>query len=307
VILTVTPNAAIDRTATVARLGDDPDGATLEESVQAGGKGLNAARVLRALGCPVRAVVVVGGRSGAWLEEDLRRAGLSFVAVEAPGETRTCLEIVEAGTGRVRQVHGPGVEASPEVAERLLGVVDRELRGASWLAICGRLARGLPAETAAELVRLARRRGVPAAVDTSDAALAPAWAADPDCLRVNRQEAAAALGVAARELPAPPYPRAGRPGLGVISDGGGPCLAWQEGGRTWRIAPPRVRLRNPIGCGDAMLAGLLDGLRRGRPPGESLRFATALAAAAAESPRAGEASPERARELAPAVEVRELT
>ncbi|MCZ6783341.1 MAG: PfkB family carbohydrate kinase [Proteobacteria bacterium] len=306
VVLTVTLNAAIDRTVTLARLDQDPDREALDDRFQAGGKGLNVARVLRVLGQPARAVVVVGGRAGRWLRDDLARGDIPFEAVEAQGETRTCLEIVERGSGRIRQVHGPGVEAGGDVVTQLLETVDAALPGARWLAVCGRLARGMPAGTVAQLVLLARSRGVPCAVDTSDAALLPAWRAGPALLRVNRAEAEGALGrplAIDRPLPDPP----GRTDLTVISDGPHPVLAWRDGGPAWRIAPPRIDLRNPIGCGDAMLAGLLAADLDGAGDEAALRRATALAAADAESPVAGCPDPARARTLAPAVAIRTLT
>jgi len=115
---------------------------------------------------------------------------------------------------------------------------------------------------------------------------------------VNRAELAAVLEVARPEVPAPPYPALGSVAMGVVSDGALPIEAWQEGGRRWRILPPPVASKNTIGCGDAMLAGLLQALSEGRAFDDALLFATAVAAAQAESRHAGELDPERARSFA---------
>jgi tagatose 6-phosphate kinase len=291
-VITVTANAAIDRTLTVPALAGEADqpGASVHE--QAGGKGVNVARVLHRLGCPVRAIAVLGGAAGDWCECELAESGIGTRVVPASGETRTCLEWVERGTARVRQEHGPGVIGDAALAERLMAAVAEELDGACWLAICGSAPQGLPAETFAALVSLARERGVRSALDTSQPALAPAWAARPDLVRVNRAEARDALGG---------DPEAGAEALAVITDGAAPF--WARAGSTGalRITPPRVRLRNPIGCGDAMMAGLLARLRDGVDARSALRFATALAAAEAESACAGRPDPERALALEDAV------
>lgn len=305
-IVTLTANAAIDRTALVSRLEPGARVQLEAEHAQAGGKGVNVARVLRRLGVPVRALVVVGGRSGTWIVEDLERDGIPVLAVEARGESRTCLEIVESATRRVTQAHGVGVEGDRELAERVERALESALEGAAWLACCGSLPHGMPPEALARWRGLAAARGVRCAVDTSGKPLRAAWAAGPDLLRVNREEAAEALGVRAAALPPPPYAYAGRPGLGIVSDGPHDGLAWTDAGARFRIVPPRVEARSPIGCGDAMLAGLLAGILARRPLDEVLRDATALASADAESWLAGRPDTARARDLAPITQVHRM-
>src|SRR5262245_8349153 len=98
-VVTVTPNAAIDWTCTVPELRVGSRHLAHAGERQAGGKGVNVSRVLGALGVPVRTVVVVGGATGAEIERDLDQSKLAPVAVRAAGESRTCLEIVEARSG----------------------------------------------------------------------------------------------------------------------------------------------------------------------------------------------------------------
>jgi fructose-1-phosphate kinase PfkB-like protein len=129
------------------------------------------------------------------------------------------------------------------------------------------------------------------------------WRAGPDLLRINREEAAQALGVSdPAALVLPPARAPGATRLAVVSDGGDPAVAWSAAGQRWQVTPPRVQTRNPIGCGDAMLAGLLATLDAASVD-DALRFATALAAADAESDFAGRPDAERARGLACEVSV----
>lgn len=220
-IVTVTPNAAIDRTLRIARLAAGAVHRIEVEHAQAGGKGVNVARILRALGVPVHAIVTVGGEAGAWLARDLRDAGVEVSALEARGESRSCIEILETGGSqrRVTQLHGRGIEADRDLADRLAGCLEDILPRASWVALCGSLPAGLPVDTFARLVELAHQGRTRVALDSSGLALREAWKRNPEIVRVNRDEAAAALDCAPESLASPPYPELGAPKLTVVSDG----------------------------------------------------------------------------------------
>jgi 1-phosphofructokinase family hexose kinase len=296
-ILTVTANAAIDRTLCVEELSPGTLHSAASDHAQAGGKGVNVARVLHAFAVPVHAVVLVGGEAGDWIVKDLERAQIPCSPVRASGESRTCLELLETRSGRATQIHGAGVSADPAVARALIARTAELARGADWVALCGSLAPGLPAESAGALVKAARGAGARVAVDTSSAALRSAWSQQPELVRVNRDELAAVLGASRDRVPAPPYPALGGVAMGVISDGALPIEAWDEGGARWQLLPPKVLVKNTIGCGDAMLAGLLCALCEGRALDDALLTAAGFAGAQAESPHAGIVDPARARSL----------
>lgn len=291
-VVTVTPNAALDQTLHVAMFAPGARQLVARSHVQAGGKGINVSRVLARLGVPVRSVALLGGPTGERIARDLETSGLSPVVVAAEGDSRTCTEIVDAGSGRITQLHGAGVRADARVARRLIETVEQACAGARWLALCGSLAEGLPADTYAVLIERARARGVRVALDASGAALAAGWRAAPAVLRVNADEAREAGVVTGR----------GGASLTIVSDGAA-GIRVDAAERGFCIRPPRVAVRNPIGCGDAMLAGLLARIDAG-PLEDALRFATALASADAESECAGRPDVARARALEAAVEIR---
>lgn len=290
-VVTVTPNAALDQTLHVAALTPGARQPVERSHVQAGGKGINVARVLARLGVPVRCVALLAGPTGERIAHDLETSGLSPVVVPAEGDSRTCTEIVDARSGQITQLHGPGARADARAADRLIETVERACEGARWLALCGSLAEGLPLDTYAILIERARARGMRVALDASGAALAAGWRAAPAIVRVNADEAReAGVGIGR-----------GRASLAILSDGAAEIRV-DAAERSFRIHPPRVAVRNPIGCGDAMLAGLLARIDGG-PIEDALRFATALASADAESACAGRPDVARARALEAAVEI----
>lgn len=296
-VVTVTPNAALDQTLHVAALVPGTRQRVQRSHAQAGGKGINVSRVLAGLGVRVRSVVLLGGPTGARIERDLEQSGLSPIPVQAPGDSRTCTEIVDARSGQVTQLHGAGVHGDAAVARQLIEAVEVACEGARWLALCGSLAEGLPLDTYALLIERARVLGVRVALDTSGPALVAGWKAAPQVVRVNADEArqAGKLGT---------LPVRRRATLSIVSDGGGEITV-RAAGRALSIRPPRVQARNPIGCGDAMLAGLLARIDACELAG-ALRFATAVASADAESECAGRPDFDRARALEAEVEIREI-
>jgi tagatose 6-phosphate kinase len=302
-IVTVTANAALDRTLWLdATLVRGARQLVRDETCQAGGKGVNVARVLARLGAPVRTVVVLGGATGAAIDAELRDAALEPRVVAAEGESRTCTEILAEDDASITQLHGAGVRCTPAIERELLATIEHELDGAGWLALCGSLPRGLSDRFYASAIERAREHGVPAALDASGAALVHGVHAAPALVRVNSAEATTALGIGVGE-PWVEAARAPAPAWWVVSDGPRKIWSWTADGERWDAIPPRVEVGNAIGCGDAMLAGLLFHAVHGRSKPESLRRAIALASADAESRCAGHTDIERARLLEAEVEL----
>ncbi len=292
-IVTLTANACLDHTVYVPSLSAAATEKPLRECIQAGGKGVNVARILRALGENVHSLVVVGGETGERIVTDLRSADIQHTAVYSPGNSRTYLERIEAecfnadGTlldagdlGRAphgrhaaqrhgAQQHGAvnrsrstkeffaGLHADAKVASTLFEVIDALLTNAKWFAFCGSLAPGLPANLIAKIIARCREKRVLCAVDSHGPALTQAWRAGPDLLRVNIDEATETLQCAPHEISIERCFALGHATRGVISNGENAFLAWGGVQKRFRVVPPRTRTLNPTGCGDAMLAGLL--------------------------------------------------
>ena len=291
-LVTVTPNAAIDHTSFVAQLKEGHRHVAVAERRQAGGKGVNVARVAAVLGADSRPIVVVGGRTGMEIQRELQTTGMHPVIVQAPGESRTCVEILDEASGAATQVHGGGVIADDDTAHALLSAVRSRLAGASWLALCGSLPRGMPVDLYARLVRLGHDGGVRVAVDASGDALIAALREGPDVVRINREEESVLRGQAAPDGRALDESAL----LYVVSNGPREIAVRSADGRRWAIAPPQIDVRNPIGCGDAMLAALLTRIDA-LDLTDALRFATAVASASAETRYVGEVDLARVRAL----------
>jgi 1-phosphofructokinase len=293
VIVTVTPNPAIDLTYQLAGLRRGELNLALEVTTEGAGKGVNVAKILVELGHPARAVVTSGGATGGLLES---LTGIDTVAVAVVAPTRTNVTIVEPD-GTTTKVNEPGHPLSATEMAQLVEAAAAELSaGPTWLAVCGSLPPGTPSALVTDLVAVARRYGCRVAVDSSGPALAAAVDAGADLIAPNSAELAELTGHHINELHEAARSVAVRTGTAVLASAGaaGAVLATPHG--LWHAVPPRIEPVNTTGAGDALLAAYL--AHEGEDPERRLVEAVAVATSACLSPLTA-GLPEVARRIDP--------
>jgi tagatose 6-phosphate kinase len=273
-IVTVTPNLALDVTYELAELRPGQAHRVGDVHARAGGKGVNVARMLAALGHDVLVLGLAGGPTGDAVRADLVAAGIAHDLVPCAGETRRTVTLVADGEATLLNEPGPRISPSEWAA------LEARIPDADVLVISGSLPPGVDADA---VMRLARRDAC-VIVDTSGEPLrraAPyAWALKP-----NAEELAALAGTHDPEAGARSLRAAGTVVVSLGSEG---LLAVTPDG-VHRAPPPRVVSGNPTGAGDAVVAALAAG--RGTPWPDLLADAAALSAAAVLSPVAGSYDP----------------
>lgn len=291
-IVVVTPNPALDVTHTVDRLTVGAVHRVTDVAVRAGGKGLNVARTLRALGEAVTVTGLLPRESGERLRALLAEPGLTQDWVEVPGEVRRTVTVVsDAGATGLYEAGTPvGPTAWAELVERV------RTGPGDVVVVSGSMPSGSRPEDLATLVRRARGSGARCLVDTSGPALSAAARAGADALKPNAEELVAATGEANPAAGARALLAAGA-GAVVVSRGPDGLLLVTPG--LERSVRPVADLRgNPTGAGDAAVAALARALARAgtRPVAEvlaaALPDAVALSGATVLSPVAGEVDPD---------------
>jgi 1-phosphofructokinase len=191
-IVTLTPNPSVDRTAALSAPLER--GAVLRaESVisQAGGKGVNISRAAVAAGLSTIAVLPADSDDPYVLE--LLRDGVDCRPEPPAGPVRVNLTISEPD-GTTTKINTPGAVATAESLDRLAAALQQRAQHADWVVLAGSLPPGAPADWYATLVRSLRSTTARVAVDTSDeplAALAARFAdSAPDVLKPNGEELA---------------------------------------------------------------------------------------------------------------------
>ncbi|MFF7779632.1 1-phosphofructokinase family hexose kinase [Streptomyces tanashiensis] len=304
-ILTVTLNTALDLTYRVPALTPHASHRVTQVIERPGGKGLNVARVLGALGYETVATGFAGGATGATLRDLLATTPVRDELVETAGPTRRTVAVVDTASGDTTQLNEPGPNVTAAEWNAFRTRFTELLDGARAVALCGSLPPGIHVGAYAELIRLARTAGVPVLLDTSGEPLRRGIAARPDLVKPNAEELAQLTG--AREPHRATRDARRRGAHAVISSLGpeGLLAATPEG--LWRATPPAAVKGNPTGAGDSAVAGLLSGLVDEAPWPDRLIRAVALSAATVLSPVAGEFDATAYEDLLTRVKVSEET
>lgn len=303
VILTVTLNTALDLTYGVPALVPHTSHRVGDISERPGGKGLNVARVLSALGHETVVTGFAGGATGAVLRELLADLPPRDALVPVAGNTRRTIAVVDASTGDTTQLNEPGPLVSADEWAAFLATYEKLLADADAVALCGSLPPGIHVGAYAELVRIARAAEVPVLLDTSGEPLRRGIAARPDLIKPNADELAQLTGSRDPLRATRDARRRGAHGV-IASLGADGMLAVTPEG-AWRAAPPDRVAGNPTGAGDSAVAGLLSGLVEGLSWPDRLRRAVALSTATVLAPAAGEFDRAAYEELLPRVGIEE--
>jgi len=312
-IITVTLNAAIDKTLAVPNFRLGQRHRAVEQTAMAGGKGVNVARALRALGQPVIATGVAGGPTGTRIVEHLTEEGILNDFVRIREESRTSTAVVDPTSGEQTEIneHGPHVtEAELELfVDKLLYLA----KGAAVCVISGSLPRGVDAGLYGRLIEEMKRLGVLTVLDSEGEPLNLATRKGPHIVTPNELEAEGLVG---HEFSDEEDRRTGvgemvelgaREAIMTLADG---CLAMlldPAGERClYRATLEPLEPVSSVGSGDAFLAGFVAARYDGRPSEEALRFAVACGAESTHHFGAGGIDPDEVERLLPSVESREL-
>ena len=282
-IVTVTLNLALDVTYTVAEVEWHAANRVSAVAERAGGKGVNVARVLAALGHATVVCGFAGGPTGDAIAEELAAARLEAVLTPIAGHSRRTVAVVDSSEGDATGFWEPGPTVTSDEWRAFLGGYDTVLADARAVVLSGSLPPGTPTDAYAELCRRAGDAGVPAILDADGEALRAGLAGRPAVIKPNREELArVAEGVEDTLAAARQLQTAGADSV-VVSLGAEGMLAVTPDG-IWRAAPSERVAGNPTGAGDAAVAALAAGLvegrtvaraprRRGRPVGGGGRSA----------------------------------
>lgn len=283
-IVTVTANAALDKTVVVPGFGVGKTNRGTIDRIEVGGKGINVARALRELRCPVLATGFLAGDGGREIAASLLQQGIETDFVMVPGETRVNMKVIDPVGGLETEINEPGcdipLDALDSLADRLKALAPRT----SLMVFAGSLPPGVPADTYARFIRLARDEGVMTVLDAAGAALEHGMAAGPDLAKPNRAEVEELLGMRLVDDDTLASAVGRLLAMGarsvVVSLGAQGALSASPAG-VWRAWSETLTAANTVGAGDAMVAALACALTRGVAAPDALRFAVAAGAAAA--------------------------
>jgi 1-phosphofructokinase/tagatose 6-phosphate kinase len=311
-IVTVTLNAALDRTLTVPNFQRGQRHRASQGLTLAGGKGINIARALKRLGIPVVATGLVGGSAGTRIVEELTAEAIlnDFVRIEA--ESRTSTAVVDPTASTYTEINEWGPTVTAEELEMLVDKLHYLSQGANAVVFAGSLPRGVDDEFYGEAIRRLNRDGIHTVLDSEGQPLRLGVQAEPFLVSPNQREAEGLVGHEFSEDDDFVL------GLGAIAERGARnVLITQEAGcfallredrevHRYLARAPQIEPVSAVGSGDVLLAAFLAAWLDEKPAEEALRSAVATGAAATLEVGAGRFEPREVGRLMGSVRVVEV-
>ena len=311
-IVTVTLNAAIDRTLTVPNFQLGHRHRASQGLTLAGGKGINVARALKRLDVPVVATGLAGGRTGTRIVEELTSEAILNDFVRIADESRTSSAVVDPTAGTYTEINEWGPHVEPDELVMLLEKISYLARGADMVVFAGTLPRGVEDSFYAEAIRDLNRRNVPAVLDSEGPPLRLGVEAEAFLVTPNQREAEGLVGQEFGDdedytMALDRIADMGARNVLITSDTRSFALFRVDRKRTsFRADAPNVEPVSAVGSGDVLLAAFLAARLAEKPLEEALRAAVAAGAASTLEVGAGRFEPREASKLQSSVDVREL-
>jgi 1-phosphofructokinase/tagatose 6-phosphate kinase len=311
-IITVTLNAAIDKSLSVPNFRLGRRHRTVEQTTLAGGKGVNVARTLKTLGQPVIATGFAGGPTGTRIVEQLTAESILNDFVRIREESRTNTAVHDPTNGEQTEINDRGPAVSAKEVELFRDKLLYLARGADVVVFAGSLPRGVEPDLYHQLVKDISKSGVTTVIDSEGDPLRHAVRAEPDVVSPNVLEAEELVGhefnddedmtIAVREMCA----LGARAAIMTVPDG---CFAALPVDGEQELLRVRIEPREPVaavGAGDAFLAGFVSARYTGASPEDCLRFGVACGAESTQRLGAGLVDPAKVDRLLPEIDVQRL-
>ncbi|HTU16275.1 MAG TPA: 1-phosphofructokinase family hexose kinase [Solirubrobacterales bacterium] len=311
-IISVTLNAAMDRTVAVPNFRQGHRHRSVESRTVPGGKGINVARALGLLGRPVIATGLAGGATGQRVIEQLGEESLLTDFIEISEETRINLAVIDPTTNEQTEINERGPTVKPEELDAFIERLEYLAGGAKLCVLAGSLPPGVDVEFYARLVRTLRSRGIMVLLDAEGDAMSAGMRAGPHMITPNQLEAEELVGhefdggdelfsVLSELIDLGPAEAA------ITLPNG--CVAVVGEGPEQRMLEVTIDPLDPIstvGSGDAFVAGYMAALYDGQSPERCLSYGVACGAESTQHLGAGWLDRSRAESLLDSVKVRQV-
>lgn len=258
VIRTVSLNPAVDVSLSVRRLEPIHKLRAFGATREAGGGGVNVARVLARLHMPVECVVAAGGATGSEVTAALTDADVPWHALDVDGATRESVQIVDRESGHRYRIVLEGPPLRSDAIDALASFDNPA--PPSVIVLSGSLPVGSDDATYARLAEAATDSFT--IVDTSGEALAAAARAPVDLLKPSLSELEALVGHSIDDAPTlreaieSTMDRFAGVGALLVSLGEMGAVLADRSDPIVLVKTPPVPAVSAVGAGDAMVAGV---------------------------------------------------
>ena len=307
-IVTVTLNPAIDRTLHLPSFSLGQVNRVMSERTDPGGKGINVAKVIKALNHPVVVTGLLGNKNAQLFQDYFKQEEIHNHFVESVGQNRVNIKIVDTSSDVVSELNFPGITPTLMDLDNLQTTLGNLARTHKWFVLSGSLPPTAPTDIYAQFITMLHEYNCNVILDTSGPALAAGISARPFAVKPNLPELSQLMNSpmeddeqilkAVKELL-----NQGIAKVAISLGEKGSLVADQ--GQILRARAPIVPVSSTVGAGDAFVAGFSVGQARSLSLADSIRLASAAAGAAVALPGTQAGSLTEVNKLIPKVQINE--
>lgn len=264
-ILTITMNPSIDISYPLEVFELDTVNRVKNVRKTAGGKGLNVTRILKQLDAEVTASGLIGGFLGEEIKKDLDQNKIPHNFLPISGETRNCIAVLHEGQQTEILESGPVISEAEATA--FIKHFEKLAAKADIISFSGSLPEGLPSDFYSQMLQACNPK--PVVLDCSGEALLNVLKGDvkPRLIKPNTEELAGLLGRTVSSDLEELEEALSEPIFAdiewiVVSMGGEGAFA-KHFDKFYRVTIPKIDVVNPVGSGDATVAGLTAAIEAG--------------------------------------------
>jgi 6-phosphofructokinase 2 len=286
-IFTVTLNPSLDRVIWVDKIKTDDSIRILAEKHYAGGKGIDASRVVKNLGGDTAATGFLGSFTGLHLEGLLINDGVTCDFIKIAGETRSNVIIFTNTSKEHMAFNSQGPEITPYDLARLFNKITSLSTKPSYVLLAGSIPACVTTNIYAQLTHALKEMGIKVALDADNEALKLGIKEHPNIIKPNIHEFIRLIGYNVetdQEII-----KAGQPFIEggveiiIVSMGAKGLLVFNKD-QAYKVTPPKIEVNSTIGSGDSAMAAFLLGLSQNKDLAECGVMAAAAGAGTALTP-----------------------
>ncbi len=265
-IITVSPNTALDRVRIISGFRAGKQSRAFSEFIQPGGSGVHAGSVIQSLGGEAISLVVTGGHIGELWKAEAKKRALRFDMVSISDEMRESFCLIDLDLGSVVESVVAGPTIPTETKDAILARIKYYLPNAELIIVSGSVPPGIASDIYSEIIDLARTYKVQTLADIHSEPLKKAIGHKPWLIKPNLFEFHELIGhttqnLAERIQESRKFCQQSGTVLALSMSEEGMLLSSSEG--QYLLTAPAIKMHLPggsgqnfIGCGDAMVGAL---------------------------------------------------